>query len=267
MIDYSIYKTKHSSWDLSEQEIQRKYQLLLEEELMNQLAFQAAGGGVTSGGLVLSLDAANTVSYPGSGTAWYDLSTYQNNAQLVNGPTSSGTGDQRILVFDATDDYYEVAPNPSLDCVKGVSAFALCKIQTVGIKQVIMKNDDIIDTNMSYGFQFWEDGYVYFNLRTANGWREFGDSTPYTADTWYYYGMTYDGKRLRGYRNGAQIGSVSWSGDIRLNPNGVRSSTASAVGGAGATQLSLSTVQVYDRALTDYEVNQNFVAIKNRFGL
>ena len=141
MLDYSIYKTKHSSWGLSEQEIQRKYQLLLEEELMNQLAFQASGGGVPVGGLVLSLDAANSLSYPGSGTDWYDLSAYGNNAQLVNGPTSSGTGDQRILVFDATDDYYGVAPNPSLDCVKGVSAFALCKIQTVGIKQVIMKND------------------------------------------------------------------------------------------------------------------------------
>jgi hypothetical protein len=79
--------------------------------------------------------------------------------------------------------------------------------------------------------------------------------------------MTYDGKRLRGYRNGAQIGSVSWSGDIRLNPNGVRSSTAAAVGGAGATELSLSTVQIYDRALTDYEVNQNFSSIKDRFSL
>jgi len=222
---------------------------------MNQLAFQASGGGVPGGGLVLSLDAANSLSYPGSGTNWYDLSAYGNNAQLVNGPTSSGTGDQRILVFDATNDYYGVAPNPSLDCVKGVSAFALCKIQTVGIKQVIMKNDDMIDTNMSYGFQFWEDGYVYFNLRTANGWREFGDSTPYTANTWYYYGMTYDGKRL------------TWSGDIRLNPNGVRSSTAAAVGGAGATELSLSTVQIYDRALTDYEVNQNFSSIKDRFSL
>ena len=234
---------------------------------MNQLAFQAAGGGVTSGGLVLSLDTANPVSYPGSGTEWYDLSAYRNNAQLVNGPIPSGTGNQRVLVFDSSNDYYVVPPNPSLDCVNGVSAFALCKIQTAGIKQVIMKNDDHIDTNMSYGFQFWEDGYVYFNLQTADGWREFADPTAYTANTWYYYGMSYDGKTLRGYRNGVQIGSVSWSGSVALNPNGIQNSTASAVGGAGATQLSLSTVQVYDRALTDYEVNQNFVAIKNRFGL
>jgi hypothetical protein len=265
MLDYSIYKTKHNSWSLSEQEIQRKYQLLLEEELMNQLAIQAAGGGVPPGGLVLWLDSANPLSYPGSGTDWYDLSSYGNNAQLVNGPESSGSGDQRIIVFDATDDYYQVPSNPSLDCVKGVSAFALCKMQTVGINQVIMKNDDSITTDISYGFQFWNDGYVYFNLRTANGWREIADYQTYDADTWYYFGMTYDGKRLRGYRNGVQIVSASWTGDVRLSPYGIQNSTGAA--SAATSQLSISQIQIYDRALSDYEVNQNFEAIRSRFGL
>lgn len=278
---YSDFKLKPHNWGLPESEIWRRYQLFMEQEMFKNLTLQimeaegrgssssssAGGGASVVGGPVLILDAANPLSYPGSGTDWYDLSTYGNNAQLVNGPTISGSGDQRIIVFDATDDYYQVPANPSLDCIKGVSAFALCKVQDVAIKQVIMKNNDEITTNISYGFQFWNDGYVYFNLRTANGWREFGDSTAYTANTWYYYGMTYDGKRLRGYRNGIQIGSVSWTGDIALNPNGVRSSTAAAVGGASPTQLSLSTVQIYDRALSDYEVNQNFQAIKGRFGL
>lgn len=277
---YSDFKLKPHNWGLPESEIWRRYQLFMEQEMFKNLTLQimeaegrgsssssasAGGGAAVVGGPVLILDAANPLSYPGSGTDWYDLSTYGNNAQLVNGPTISGSGDQRIIVFDPTNDYYQVPANPSLDCIKGVSAFALCKVQDVAIKQVIMKNNDEITTNISYGFQFWNDGYVYFNLRTSSGWREIADPSEYSANTWYYYGMTYDGKTLRGYRNGVNVVSASWSGDVRLNPFGIQNSTGAATG--SVTQLSLSRIEIYDRALTDYEINQNFQAIRGRFGL
>ena len=49
-------------------------------------------------GLVLCLDAANTKSYPGSGTTWSDL-IESNNGTLVNGPTYS-SADGGSIVFD-----------------------------------------------------------------------------------------------------------------------------------------------------------------------
>lgn len=58
-------------------------------------------------GVVLLLDAANTNSYPTTGTSWFDLSGDQNNGTLVNGPTFDsqyGGG----LVFDGVDDYVSV---------------------------------------------------------------------------------------------------------------------------------------------------------------
>ena len=43
--------------------------------------------------IVQYLDAANTKSYPGSGTTWTDLSSSGNNVTLTNWPTySSSTG-------------------------------------------------------------------------------------------------------------------------------------------------------------------------------
>ena len=42
--------------------------------------------------LGLCLDAANTKSYPGSGTTWTDLSGYGNNFQIVNGAFKGGAG-------------------------------------------------------------------------------------------------------------------------------------------------------------------------------
>ena len=58
---------------------------------------------VITDGLVLYLDAANTRSYPGTGTVWSDLSRGGNNGVLTNGPTfNSGNGGN--IVFDGVDD-------------------------------------------------------------------------------------------------------------------------------------------------------------------
>ena len=64
-------------------------------------------------GLVLALDAANTKSYPGSGTTWTDLSGNGNNGTLTNGPTynSSNLGS---LSFDGIDDYSTLTSNYTL---------------------------------------------------------------------------------------------------------------------------------------------------------
>ena len=56
---------------------------------------------------MLHLDAANSKSYPGTGTTWYDLSGNNNNADLYNSPTFT---DDFIhtLNFDETNDYAQV---------------------------------------------------------------------------------------------------------------------------------------------------------------
>ena len=61
---------------------------------------------IVTDGLVLCVDAANTKSYPGSGTTWTDISSKGNNGTLTNGPTfSSGNGG--AIVFDGTNDYVD----------------------------------------------------------------------------------------------------------------------------------------------------------------
>ncbi len=58
-------------------------------------------------GLVLALDAGNTKSYPGSGTAWTDL-IGSNNGTLTNGPTYNSDNGGSI-VFDGTNDYVTIS--------------------------------------------------------------------------------------------------------------------------------------------------------------
>jgi len=65
---------------------------------------------IVTDGLVLYLDAANTKSYPGSGTTWTDIAA-RNNGTLTNGPTfSSANGG--LIVFDGIDDYVDCGDNP-----------------------------------------------------------------------------------------------------------------------------------------------------------
>ncbi len=61
---------------------------------------------IVQSGLQLYLDAGNSASYPGSGTAWTDLSVNGRNGTLINGPTYS-SADGGSIVFDGSDDYVQ----------------------------------------------------------------------------------------------------------------------------------------------------------------
>lgn len=61
-----------------------------------------------SNGALLYLDAGNSASYPGSGTTWTDLSTYENNATLTNSPTFTNAGVASYFTFNGTNQYAPV---------------------------------------------------------------------------------------------------------------------------------------------------------------
>ena len=61
------------------------------------------GGNIITDGLVLLLDAANTKSYPTTGTVWSDLSRGNNNGTLINGPLFNSANGGSI-VFDGVND-------------------------------------------------------------------------------------------------------------------------------------------------------------------
>ena len=68
---------------------------------------------IVTDGLVLYLDAANTRSYPGTGTTWTDLSRSSLPTPLYNGPTFNSTNGGSII-FDGIDDYAEVQRNVAI---------------------------------------------------------------------------------------------------------------------------------------------------------
>jgi len=69
---------------------------------------------ITNSGLVFYLDAANSLSYPGIGTTWYDLSGRGNHASLGNGATWVSAGNRSHMSFDGIDDFLSFAYDNSL---------------------------------------------------------------------------------------------------------------------------------------------------------
>lgn len=70
------------------------------------------GPEIVTDGLVLHLDAANAISYSGSGTAWNDLSG-NGNAAMVNTPVFNSTSPKNFS-FDATNEYFSLNGNSEM---------------------------------------------------------------------------------------------------------------------------------------------------------
>ncbi len=242
------------------------------------MAVHGNPNSVTSG-LILSLDAGDKNSYPGSGTTWYDLCG--NNDTTINGATYNSGG---YFVLDGTNDYFEVTSDGSSDFAKQTFSIEFwCYIDPDGYD--VLWSYDYTGHNSPYYSQHWRTGVVYgtdslyggsnnggaWNATTTvhdNG--GFGN-TAYTPNKWTQLVWTVDDggttKISTFYQDGSSIDTetnTDWS-DINYYAQEVWIGKANF--STGYYQGNIATVKFYDRALSSQEVKQNFNAHKNRFGV
>ena len=224
---------------------------------------------IVTNGLVLCLDAGNTKSYPGSGTAWTDLSGRGNNGTLTNGPTYSSTNGGSV-VFDAVDDYVTVPHNSNINLVDTVSLEAWVKYTTTTNTVLIEKSND----NTHYQLQIFAGyqgspgiaGQLVFMLQPdSNNWVVSGIIT--NNGNWHHVVGTYD--------RGATTAKIYVNGILRntnssiltgptTNAQPLLMGSRSGVSGFGG---SISGVKIYNRALSAAEIQQNFTALRGRYGI
>ncbi len=235
------------------------------------------GPRVITDGLVLALDAADPNSYPGSGSAWYNLSgsevfTINSSAYNSSGP--------KYMDFNGsygcakkTDSDFLISGNVTCICwtrIKSSNAEwrTLLRGRSSGQDhQVIIQsggwNIGMYDNTNGSGFndsgfsQQSLPGYAsnQWNMLT---WRWKDAATP-------YYNLSYNDspETIRGSNNSSNarfkhgfcsIGA--YNDDNQSNPN-----VASQYWG------DISQISIYNRYLTDSEVKQNFNALRGRFGI
>ena len=150
-------------------------------------------GHIITDGLVIALDAANTKSYPGSGTTWSDLSGNSNNGTLTNGPTFNSRNGGSI-VFDGVDDYVTLG-TPSI--LNGVQLpLTICgwgNLSTVsGFRTLYGVYSNTTGGNI-YSLIRVDDGTLRYFASTSGGGYQFNDSFSITTNIWYFYTVVVSG--------------------------------------------------------------------------
>lgn len=204
-------------------------------------------------GLVLELDAANTSSYSGFGNTWYDLTGNGYNYTLTNGPVFSSFGTTQNFFFDGSNDR-ALAINP----------ISLGTNHTVSI---IVKPSSASEDGILFGdYGHDNTGYAMY---VNNGASIFYSATNYTnisitlSANWSMLTVTRIGTSISFYQNGSLIGSNTLGGNNPLT----LSSIADYNGGGFPFAGNISQVSCYNRALSAYEIKQNFDYYRTRYGI
>ena len=224
--------------------------------------------GIVQDGLVLNLDAGVKESYSG-GTTWRDLSSYNNSASLINGPTLNKEKGGN-LTLDGTNQYMRVTDNNSIE---GMSALSLSlwfyANRAYGSGGTNFGALLIRKTN-SYSFSFNNNNNFGTGAYIHNGtsWSSFMTGPSVSASTWSNLVFTYDGSTCKFYKNGILTHSptASVTGSIGTNSYNLSIGTVDGVNGY-ELEGAVSATQIYNRALTATEVAQNFNVTRHRFGI
>ena len=226
--------------------------------------------------LVFVIDAGNRNSYPGTGTAWNDLSGNSNHMTLNGSPTFDASGNGNIK-FNGTQNAAADAQIPSTHPLSlyGITNFSIEVLVmgggTTNANQHIISKGDPIGLGgwaLTYGSPASADALGFFISQTeVVGNASSGTLTGIVDfNNWVHYTVTKSGTTFKLYKNGVlfdtttdstavvstthdfKVGKPHHSEDHELNGN-------------------VAIARVYHKALTQSEIIQNFNATKSRFGL
>jgi hypothetical protein len=226
-------------------------------------------GNIVTQGLVLDLDAAIKGSYPGTGSIWTDVSNNNNNGTLTNGPTFS-SADYGSIVFDGVDDECNLG-NILFNSASATTIDMWVNIPSMAVNRYITAKGsagDGIYTFICYtgpGPSGGGSSYIRFGMGNQSGSTstisEYGNLN---WNQWYNFIFTYDGSFVRGYQNAVLRQSSSLSGNLYTTTSPIQ--LASSKYGNQAA-CSISNYKIYNRALSQEEITQNFNALRGRYGI
>jgi hypothetical protein len=216
------------------------------------------GPRTVTSGLLLYLDAANTRSYPGSGTAWTDLSGNDRNGTLTNVPTYSSANGGSI-VFDGADDYVNTVYTPPSTFTinlwfNNTTTYNVHNRGVFSTYSLVTYNGIYLATTNTGGAGMHI--YANSNLRTRLNYDSF------TTGVWYNISITSSSGTILVYLNSSLINTISNStshadvlqiGRSRFDTN--------------YWNGNISNFIIYNRVLTAAEVAQNYNALRGRYGV
>jgi hypothetical protein len=214
-------------------------------------------------GLVLHLDAANVKSYPGSGTIWKDLSGNGNDGTLVNG-VGYNADNKGTMVFDGVNDYSVFNAVNSLNFT---TQFWVKFYKFVSGNSGYATISNASSTNNGYMiYQSTNSPYNRIKVFVCTPSLVPLDTTStLLVNTWYNVAVKYDGNNISISINSILDNSIPQTGNVTTNPGQL------VIGRVGYSSSyfngEIANIQIYNRALSESEITQNFEATRGRYSI
>lgn len=223
------------------------------------------GPKVITNNLYLHLDAANTKSYPGSGTIWYDLSGNGINVTLTNGPTFDSTNMGSIL-FDGSNDYGSASLSVSLSSMtleitfnveNGAFNWNNIAVLDTGSAEIMLEYGGFNGSPLTNGY------LRYYNVNESD---TLASASQYIGDFRKHVACLSVGNSvITSYFDGVLQGSSALT-TSNLNFNRLTLGN-DLYRGSRPLKCRIYQVKIYNRGLSSEEVYSNYLATRNRFGI
>jgi hypothetical protein len=225
---------------------------------------------IVTDGLVLYFDPTNVRSYPGSGTNLIDLKQNEYTGSLVNGVAFS-SAKNGSLTFDGTNDYADFyAPNltstTTIQMWASVNYSNRCAHKMLvgwGVYDVaaVCGSPGPLGYNTGNGDTYGISGATVSSLGLENRWIhytfEMREDVSYTNNKIYTNAVS----RALSQQGGTEAPASRTfnSGNGRIS--GWRIATGQEV------NMSMGIFMIYNRALTQAEITQNYEATREKYGV
>jgi hypothetical protein len=239
--------------------------------------YTLTSGSVFIGGIQIEMNNYATPFTTSSRTSWQDISGNNNTATLLSSSISGGipvfpAANNRVLNFDGTGSFALVPDNLTLNSTSGtINVWFL----NTGIYSTGNKSAEIVNKHIAAG-SFNGYGMVLSNISSSIYVRGYIKNavTNYSVptgsiifpSTWYNATLTYQtNNKLILYVNGVVVDSIN-VGSLTTNTQPFRIGTSNDTFWLPFNGR-VAVSQIYNRALSQSEITQNYNALKSRFGL
>jgi hypothetical protein len=233
-------------------------------------------------GAVLFLDANDTVSYPGSGTTWYDISGNSNNFTMAtygggSNPSITTSGSLKYFQFPGINSsgpsytgggYFTRGASINMD----YSTTTVWFNNNTSAPYVLILGGTGYETGVWQGVEMFLNGsaigYNGTTITTGGGTAYQWLNTAYSYNTWYNLTQTFDGTTQKQYVNGAFVTSSAKSGVQNRPAKNYMIGAHHLPSGNPAEFMNGAIGQylIYDRALSADEVLKNYNSQAGLYG-
>jgi len=221
---------------------------------------------IVTDGLILCLDAASPKSYPGSGGVWYDLSGNGVNLGSSGSPTLTTLGGATCFEFNQDGDKWSGPPGGIPSTANSNTTQRTLEAWVFPAASEITSGDRgtvilLTGGNGNYMSITKSSALLssYWYGKNNNGYHQGAPAV--TRQTWNHWCTVWTGSELKQWQNGTKYTTSNITGTSTRNTNLIVGRESSGRQFAGG----IAIIRIYNSALTDDQVLQNYNATKSRF--